>query len=403
MNKESKPKESAEFWTPVIAGSAIVGTYEPRMMMAIGCVAGLGYAITKIADIVQEGSMKTRWQTFFEATGIKTNSDKRPTFTKSIETMKGHKYFFRVPIGFSTHQIEQKKTSVLEFLNAKSIECEIVEECLTIEATENILPKYVPFQFIESNQNCLEVAIGKTLDGYAKLNFSSMPHTLIAGVTGSGKSCVTHTIMTQLVCNYSPSKLHIYLADLKRVELTKYKDLKHTKAYVKTVEETEKLIDKLLELCDKRYDKFEEMKVNKIEIYNKRTKEDKMPYIVLCIEECVRLVSNKNLQSKLSELLYISRACGIYVILTIQRPTKANISPEIKASLGNIVGLQTVSKRNSEVICEDERLKKLRGHGHGWIFKDNGEDEFQGFYLNDETDEIDKILEKYCKSKNPTI
>lgn len=403
MKEDKKPKEGSEFWTPIIAGSALVGIYEPRMMLSIGCVAGLGYCTVKAFDIIQEGSLKFRWKKFFEATGIRTSSDEKPTFTKAIETQKGHKYLFKIPIGFSTHQLEQKKTSILEFLNAKNIECEIVGDCLTINATENILPKDAPFEFVKSSQSCLEVAIGKTLDGYAKLNFSKMPHTLIAGVTGSGKSCVTHSIMTQLVCNYKPSKLHIYLADLKRVELVKYKDLPHTKAYVKTVEQTEELIDNLLKICDERYDKFEEMKVNKIEIYNKRTTEGKMPYIVLCIEECVRLVSNKNLQSKLSELLYISRACGVYVILTIQRPTRANISPEIKASLGNIIGLQTVNRRNSEVICEDDRLKKLRGHGHGWIFKDNGEEEFQGFYLNDETDEIDKILEKYCTKKNPYL
>ena len=393
----NKPSFGADFWTPIVAGTAIVGLYDPKMALTTGLVAGVGCCAVKVINIVNENSWKYKWSKFFEATGIRTNIDERPTFTKVIETEKGHKFFFATPIGFSTHQIEQKRTSILEFLNAKNIECEIVDGCLMIDTTENTLPKLVPFEFVKSSQDVLEVAIGKTLGGYAKINFSNMPHTLIAGVTGSGKSCVTHSIITQSVCNYPPSKLQLYLADLKRVELIKYKNLKHTKAYVSTVEETEKLIDYLLNLCDQRYDEFEKMRVNKIETYNKRVKGDKLPYVILCIEECVRLVSNKSLQSKLSELLYISRACGIYVILTIQRPTKANISPEIKASLGNIIGLQTVNKRNSDVICEDNRLKFLRGHGHGWIFKDNGEEEFQGFYLNDETDEIDKILQKYCK------
>ena len=147
-------------------------------------------------------------------------------------------------------------------------------------------------------------------------------------------------------------------------------------------------------------DKLERLKVNKIEIYNKRVDPSaKLPYIVFCIEECVRLVNNKNIQQKLSELLFISRACGVYIICTIQRPTKANISPEIKSSLGNIIGLQTVNKRNSEAICDDDRLKKLRGKGHAWLFKDNEEIEFQSFYLNDETDDIDNILKANCKMK----
>lgn len=391
-----------KFYTASIVGGGIVFYFNPilgvkTVLSSVALWSGYKFTDILTRDLAIE---KKRWEDFFLAIGIKTGLNEAPMFAKKVETQKGHKYIFKNPIGFSTHQLKSKETAVNEFLGSKFFEAEIVGEWLTIEAVENNLPKIVDFEIIPSRHNVLEVAIGKTLEGYAYLNFSSMPHTLISGATGSGKSGVTHAILTQLACNYSPRKLHLYLADLKRVELSKYKDLAITKEYVKTEEETEKLIDKMLEICEDRYDKLERLKVNKIENYNKKVDAGaKMPYVILCIEECVRLVNNKTIQKKLSELLFISRACGVYVICTIQRPTRANISPEIKSSLGNIIGLQTVNKRNSEVICEDDRLKNLRGNGHAWLFKDNEEVEFQSFYLNDETDDIDNILKANCKMK----
>lgn len=409
MNKVEKEKDDkkkkglVETWTPIITGGAIIAMFEPTTAITVGITSTIFWCSYKVIDIISGsvGEERQTWNNFFKSVGIKTCSEEMPMFVKKIETVKGHKYIFKNPIGFSTHQINQKETAINEFLGSKHFNAEIKGEWLTLDVTENILPKVVNFEIVPSRKDRLEVAIGRTLEGYSYLNFSAMPHTLISGATGSGKSCVTHAILTQLACNYSPRQLHLYLADLKRVELTKYKDLSITKKYVKTEKETEELIDQMLKICEDRYDKMERLKVRNIENYNKRVEPSaKFPYIVLCIEECVRLVSNKNIQTKLSELLFISRACGVYIICTIQRPTKANISPEIKSSLGNIIGLQTVNKRNSEAICDDDRLKKLRGNGHAWLFKDNEEVEFQGFYLNDETDEIDKILKENCKMKN---
>lgn len=401
MNNE-KEKSLVETCTYAILGGSIVSYFEPTLAMTIGATSVLAWSSYKIIDTLC-GSIseeRKRWNNFFKSAGIKSGLDEVPMYAKKVETNRGHKYIFKSPIGFSTHQVKSKETAVNEFLGSKHFKAEIEGEWLTLDVTENVLPKKVDFEIIPSRKDRLEVAIGKTLDGYAYLNFSAMPHTLISGATGSGKSGVTHAILTQLACNYTSKYLHLYLADLKRVELSKYKDLAITKGYVKTEKETEELIDKMLEICEDRYTKMEDLKVNKIEIYNKRVApNEKLPYIVLCVEECVRLVNNKNIQSKLSELLFISRACGVYVICTIQRPTKANISPEIKSSLGNIIGLQTVNKRNSEAICDDDRLKNLRGNGHAWLFKDNEEIEFQAFYLNDEKEDIDNILKANCRMK----
>ena len=254
---------------------------------------------------------------------------------------------------------------------------------------KEFLPEKVNFELLEPDGKGLKVNLGKSYDGLATIDFNITPHVLLAGATNSGKSVCTHVMLVQLYNNYPD--LRFYLADMKKVELLNYRNLNNTVKYVDTLEGVTEVVDELLEECDRRYELLGKEGCKKLETYNKKvSKYKRLKPIVFVVEECVRLISDKELQKKLAELLFIARACGIYIILTIQRPTKACLSPEIKSSLGNIIGLKTVNKRNSECICDDNRLKDLRGFGHGWVWNDLGETEFQGYYI-DESD-IDKYL-----------
>ena len=287
MNKDKKENKSlVETLTPMVAGIGLISSFNPMLGGTIVASSVLLWSGMEIANVLSGNISQERekWENFFKSTGIKTGLDEVPMFAKKVETQKGYKYIFKNPIGFSTHQINSKETAINEFLGSKYFKAEVNGEWLTLDVTEKTLPKMVEFEVVPSKKDRLEVAIGKTLDGYARLNFSAMPHTLISGATGSGKSGVTHAILTQLACNYSTKNLHLYLADLKRVELSKYKDLAITKKYVKTEKETEELIDQMLEICEDRYSKLEDLKVNKIELYNKKVApNEKLPYIVLCI------------------------------------------------------------------------------------------------------------------------
>ena len=167
------------------------------------------------------------------------------------------------------------------------------------------------------------------------------------------------------------------------------------------VNDIERIIDKLLEECDNRHLLFTEYKVKNLQQYNKKVnKRDRLPNIVLCIEECVRIMGDKKLQAKIAELAFIARSAGMVLIMTIQRCTKNLMSPDIKASLLGKIGFKVVSRINSQVIMDDDRLFKIKERGECAISCEDvsvGETNVKVMYL--EENRIDKILEKNCEYK----
>lgn len=331
---------------------------------------------------------KKQWEEFLQSINICNKSKEIIKYSST----KDNTITFYVPYGISEEDIKPKEVYFKKFLNCNRVEYTIKRNYMVMNYYVESLPEKIKYDInneIVLNKNTIEIDIGQSYNGITKINFNKMPHLLIAGATGSGKSVMTHCILTQLYRKYR--NIDFYLADMKKVELINYKNKECTKRYVDSIEEVSDLIEELLEECNRRYELIAKAGCKKIETYNKKVNpKDRMNNIIFVIEECVRLVSDKNIQKNLAELLFIARACGIYVICTIQRPTVKCISPEIKSSLGNIIGMKTVNKRNSEVICDDNRLKDLRGHGHCWVFNDEGEIETQGFYIDE--DEIDTLL-----------
>ena len=161
----------------------------------------------------------------------------------------------------------------------------------------------------------------------------------------------------------------------------------------------------LLEIMDERYKLFAKYGVSDAYEYNERFPNDKLPYIFVVIEEMARFTSNKSLKDhctkakendqneKLAELLFAGRAAAMTLWVTVQRPTKDNLSPDVKSSLGNILAFQTTNSINSRIICDsDDQLKYLRGRGHGYFINEGCEEEFQGFFISNK--EIEKILKE---------
>lgn len=350
-----------------------------ELMLAGGAVGSL-YSIYNIIKNSKSSEEKTKeeWNEFLNCVSI-TNKAKN-----SIVFIKQEKNFilFKCPYGICEKDLVNKEDYFKKFLNATRITYEIKGIWLRMFYYQDELPTEIPFELLPRTSNDIEVMLGVGYEGYAVINFNKTPHVLLAGATNSGKSITTHVCLVQLYRYYKDIKF--YLADMKKVELIDYKNLPQTEKYADTLEGVAEMVDELLQECDRRYELIGSLGCKKMETYNEKvSRSNKLSPIIFVIEECVRLVSDSKLQKKLAELLFIARACGIYIILTIQRPTRACISPEIKASLGNIIGLKTVNKKNSECICDDDRLKYLKGFGHGWIFNDFGEMEYQGFYITE--------------------
>lgn len=356
----------------------------------IGSTCGIKKIIKQTVSNNDDIKTKEQWKEFLDSIKIQNKASQPLCFVRYEDDC----ILFRCPYGISEEDIKTKEVYFKKFLNATRIEYTIKDLWLKLNYYKEELSERIDFKLQDFKGNDIQVCLGESYSDKAIINFNKTPHVLLAGATNSGKSVTTHIILVQLYRCYRD--IQFYLADMKKVELINYKNLPQTQKYVDTPEDAGEMVRELLDECDRRYELIGKLGCKKMETYNKKVSKDKkLSPIVFVVEECVRLVSDKQLQKDLAELLFIGRACGIYIILTIQRPTVKCISPEIKSSLGNIIGLKTVNKRNSEAICDDMRLKNLRGFGHGWLFNDFGEVEYQGYYIDEnEIDEYLKILKK---------
>ena len=226
-------------------------------------------------------------------------------------------------------------------------ELEEVFPCLP-ERIDYELPKKI-------NKEGIYIPIGKTFKNKTvTLNLKDNPMSYIVGTTGSGKSVMTKVILTTLISNYSPKELEIYLADLKRVELNLFRRVKHCKKFVYTVEDTTELIADLLEETNRRYELFMKYEVTDIFEYNKLPNVKKLKYQVLFVEEIVMLLDDKkkNAMRLLKQLIAISRASGLYIFLTTQRPSNDVIDNVVKANINNRIVFKCEDSKNSVVALD---------------------------------------------------
>ncbi|MES2315482.1 MAG: DNA translocase FtsK 4TM domain-containing protein [Patescibacteria group bacterium] len=232
----------------------------------------------------------------------------------------------------------------------------------------------------------LTIALGRGISGKAVFgNLAKMPHALVAGTTGSGKSVAIHSIITSLLYRNGPDDLKFILIDPKRVELTLYNNIPHLLTPVIT--EAKKTILALkwaAKEMDRRYDILETESVRDIESYHnnvwgKNPKKmeknaegietevdaDRMPYIVIIIDELADIMSSypRELEAAIVRLAQMSRAVGIHLIVSTQRPEVNVITGLIKANIPARVALKVSSQIDSRTILDAGGAEKLLGAG----------------------------------------
>jgi DNA segregation ATPase FtsK/SpoIIIE, S-DNA-T family len=213
----------------------------------------------------------------------------------------------------------------------------------------------------------LTFVLGRDVSGDpAVADLAKMPHVLIAGATGTGKSVMINSFLTTLLYRNSPSDLKLILVDPKRVELSPYNDIPHLLAPVIT--EDEKTISALkwaVAEMQRRYKLFtEEGKRNIIE-YNSARKEDGMPYIVIVIDEMAQLMgtAGRDAEALIVQLAQLARATGIHLVLATQRPSVDVITGLIKANIPARIAFTTTSQVDSRTILDGAGAEKLLGKG----------------------------------------
>ncbi len=199
-------------------------------------------------------------------------------------------------------------------------------------------------------------------------NIEKMPHMLVAGATGSGKSILVHSLITSLLYKNSPATLRLVLIDPKRVELSMYDGIPHLITPVIT--ENKKALGVLrwaIQEMDRRYEILQKAGSRDIKSYNaKQTKpEDTLPFILIGIDEMADLMSSfgREVEGAIVRLAQMARATGIHLLLATQRPSVEVITGLIKANIPARVALQVASQIDSRTILDGAGAEKLLGHG----------------------------------------
>lgn len=254
-------------------------------------------------------------------------------------------------------------------------------------------------------ENFLEIPLGKAVNGTARaFDLSKMPHLLVAGSTGSGKSVAVNGIIASILMKARPDQVKFMMVDPKMVELSVYNDIPHLLIPVVTnPRKASKALQKVVDEMEKRYELFAKVGVRNIAGFNAKVEEFNaqseykqipLPLIVVIVDELADLmmVASKEVEDAIIRLGQKARAAGIHMILATQRPSVDVISGLIKANIPSRVAFAVSSGTDSRTILDENGAEKLLGRGD-MLFKpidENHPVRLQGSFISD--DDVERIV-----------
>ncbi|MDS5373886.1 DNA translocase FtsK [Streptococcus pneumoniae] len=254
-------------------------------------------------------------------------------------------------------------------------------------------------------ENFLEIPLGKAVNGTARaFDLSKMPHLLVAGSTGSGKSVAVNGIIASILMKARPDQVKFMMVDPKMVELSVYNDIPHLLIPVVTnPRKASKALQKVVDEMENRYELFAKMGVRNIAGFNAKVEEFNaqseykqipLPLIVVIVDELADLmmVASKEVEDAIIRLGQKARAAGIHMILATQRPSVDVISGLIKANVPSRVAFAVSSGTDSRTILDENGAEKLLGRGD-MLFKpidENHPVRLQGSFISD--DDVERIV-----------
>jgi S-DNA-T family DNA segregation ATPase FtsK/SpoIIIE len=275
---------------------------------------------------------------------------------------------------------------------------ELPNQSVAMVGLKNILSST---EFYNRKSN-LSVVLGRDVAGNAILaNLGKMPHLMIAGSTGSGKTVCINTLITGLLFQNSPEMLKFIMVDPKRVELTSYNDIPHLLTPVIT--DPDKAINSLkwsITEMENRYDLLSHLGCRNIESYNQavRTKykqREILSYIIIIIDELADLMAThgREVEAAIVRLAQMARAVGIHLVLSTQRPSVEVITGLIKANITTRIAFQVASQIDSRTILDMSGAEKLLGNGDMLYLSgdSNKPKRIQGVFISEE--EIQSVVE----------
>lgn len=325
-------------------------------------------------------------------------------------------------IGVKVQQIKTLANDIALNMQAKSIRiiAPIPGKAAVGVEVPSLYPRQVSLKEMLLHYNSIPkkmnipILLGKTVTGESVIaDLAKMPHCLIAGATGSGKSVCINTIVMSILMNSSPEEIKLLMIDPKKVELTQYSKLPHMIAPVITESHgAYAALQWLVKEMQNRYDILKYSQTRNITAFNMRKNKklpeeppipipDKLPLIVAIIDEFADLmmVSSSDLETPVARIAQMARAVGIHLILATQRPSREVITGIIKANFPCRIAFKVASRINSQIILDEIGAESLLGNGD-LLFQPPGSSSIlraQGAFISDEdiNKTISSISEKY--------
>lgn len=317
-------------------------------------------------------------------------------------------YTFKPEEGVKLNQIIARQTDLALALSAKSLRLEAPipgKSSVGVEIPNKIAAKVTLKEILREKdfrglKSKLAIALGRDVSGDpVAIDLEKMPHLLIAGSTGSGKSVCINSLICSLLFSDSPNDLKLLLVDPKRVELTNYNGIPHLLTPVITeVDKTVSALKWAVWEMERRYKMFSEQGKRNIVAYNSNPGEEgKLPYIVIIIDELADLMatSAKEVEGSIVRLAQMARATGMHLVIATQRPSVDVLTGLIKANITSRIAFATASQVDSRTILDLSGAEKLLGNGD-MLFIGNGVNKpkrIQGCFVSDgEIEELNKFL-----------
>jgi S-DNA-T family DNA segregation ATPase FtsK/SpoIIIE len=330
---------------------------------------------------------------------FKTDNGERKVFPKihNVPNDKYDYYVFTLPNGVDP-KLLKKKFYVFQqiFGDGVYLDGEFKRFTLTVKQSKKIpeidydYPKLL--EIIQKENTLMPIVCGG--DETEKLRIydaTNSPNLLIYGEPGSGKSSILHVILATLIQYYSSEQIQFYLADFKMSELNLYEGVEHVKSISYL---TKDFGPALKHLKTELTARGELLKQHKVRHINKLPEAQKPPYIVLCVDEFV-MIKDEDIMSDLLQIASLGRAYGIYLILSMQRPSHKILSTDVRGLLSVRMGFRTVDKRNA-MIGETPGSEKISKDQPGTFLLNLDElAELRAPYLNEDKTEV--ILKPYKK------
>jgi DNA segregation ATPase FtsK/SpoIIIE and related proteins len=319
------------------------------------------------------------------------------------------RYEIKIPQDVKVKKVTELENEIKMYLKAESIRIEAPipgKDAIGIETPNKIKEPVYFSNIIHSdalNEGILPVVLGKDIVGKNRvIDITKLPHLLIAGTTGSGKSIAINTMISSLISKKSDDEVKFIMVDPKMVELTLYDGIAHLLTPVITDPNMASVALKwAVNEMEDRYRKLASFRMRNIEGYNKEFKNDKMPYIVIVIDELADLmmVASNDVEKSIARIAQKARAVGIHLIVATQRPSADVVTGIIKANLPSRISFALRSSIDSRTILDQVGADKLLGKGD-MLFLDNGKaklERLQGAFISD--DEVKQLTDIIKSSK----